>query len=195
MMNKQQKIDQRNARMKLEYINSNCTYEDLAKRYNMTTQNVQRIANKNKWRLAKNEMQATLKKEKCDKLDKSLAIKKREVNIKHYKAWEKLLNVVTSILDNPNLYLTYKEVPGYNINKMEHLAAILEKIQNGQRLSSGLEDEVELMKVKIAQQKVNLEKEKANGGYDNIPAQSNFLKVVNESVDKIWSGKNEEKEN
>lgn len=66
--------------------------------------------------------------------------KETDYNLAHLKAWDELLNIVLEVLHNKEQHLMTRNGK-INIYALERVANILEKIQKGQRLALGLDEQ------------------------------------------------------
>lgn len=75
-----------------------------------------------------------------------ITIKKNEVNQKHIKFFDKTLDVLSFILDEYSRELTradieFLEMPKNSISTLDFLISSIVKIQKGQRIALGLDEE------------------------------------------------------
>jgi hypothetical protein len=178
----------RNAKMKLEYVNSDCTYNDIAKKYGISYESVKKIALKDQWRESRRDLKEKVISEAENKIATSLSDRRAELSVKHYDTWEKILSIVNDILDHKEEQLQY-DSGQYKVGTLERIANILEKIQGGQRLATGLANALDLRKVVVAEQKLNLERKKASGEI-TVPENDGFIDAMNAQVDEVWGDDN-----
>ncbi len=79
--------------------------------------------------------------------EKDLKMIKKEVNEKHLKFYDKSLNILEFILDEYSRELTradieFLDMPKNSVAVFDFLVSTLIKIQKGQRLALGMDDEV-----------------------------------------------------
>lgn len=83
---------------------------------------------------------------KQNKKEFDIKIKKNEVNLKHIEFYDKSLDVLSFILDEYSRELTradieFLEMPRNSIATLDFLISSMVKLQKGQRLALGLDEE------------------------------------------------------
>ena len=80
------------------------------------------------------------------KKEKTILLKKEDTNQKHIKYYDKALDVLTFILDEFSKEMTradieFLEMPKASIATLDFLISSIVKIQKGQRIALGLDEE------------------------------------------------------
>lgn len=171
--------------MKIYYMNNDVTYTQVGEKYGLSVYTVQKIALADNWQEAKKAYRANVEKEVVKETTKSIVDTAVVVNTKHYSTWEKILGIINDILDNHSQHLQYND-GRWKVGTLERIAKVLEMVQSGQRIAKGMEEAIELKKLAIAQEKLELDKKKANGVVEEME-DDGFMEALKGEAEQVWA--------
>lgn len=179
---------QRDATMKLQYVTQGKTMKVLAGENKLSESCVQQIGRRDKWKQARTDYLAKLQDETIRDTAKGISTRVATINNKHFKTYEKMLNLINEALDNASTQLKYED-GNIKLGKLEAIAKVMLMIQQGQRLAKGMGDPIEVKKLEIAFKRLELEAKKLAGEPDEIP-DDGFDEALDATAQRIWGDVN-----
>lgn len=183
---------ERNLMMKLDYINGGYSLQDVADKYGLTYDLVANISSREKWGKEKKEHQKRIEqayKHKTTEIYASCAV---DITIQHNNTWQKILNIINEVLNDPDRYLKTAEGK-YKLGLIDLLADTLTKVQAGQNLSNGFVSKLDRMKIDLARERYELARRKAGEDDDEEEVVDNFVDALTVAAKSVW-GDNDEDE-
>lgn len=178
-------VTQRNELMKMEYITTGMTYGELAAKYDMSESSVSIIARNGKWKQKKKDFQKRAQKEVEDSTIQVYAGFKAEFVSQYNETWQKLMNIINIMLDNPDKYL--KNAAGqYRIGALQAVAEVLQRCQDGQGMARGFVTHEVDVKLKLKQERLELLKKQLGEDSEEI-VEDNFIDALKEAAQAVWS--------
>ena len=108
-----------------------------------------------------------------------------EITLIHNNTWQKIINIVNEILDNPRKYLFNQNTQQFKILALDQLADIMSKAQAGQNLTTGFVSKLEKLKLELQQENLALRKRIAGEEEDN-DFEDNFMDAINTASENLW---------
>ena len=178
-------IAQRNELMKMEYITTGMTYGELADKYDMSESSVSIIARNGKWKQKKKDFQKRAQKEVEDSTIQVYAGFKAEFVSQYNETWQKLMNIINIMLDNPDKYL--KNAAGqYRIGALQAVAEVLQRCQDGQGMARGFVTHEVDVQLKLKQERLELLKKQLGEDSEDI-VEDNFIDALKEAAQAVWA--------
>lgn len=179
--------EERNMQMKMEYVTSSVTVEEMAEKYKLSTESVKSIRRKEGWVKARKNFNEDKKEAIDDTLKQVYAGFKVEINVKYNTAWQKLMNIVNVCLDEPDKYLMHKNgMPRWGA--LDVVASLLERAQRGQGEANGVLPEEVRLKLEIQRDKLLIAREMAGMGDATEIVTDNLLDVLSQAAENVWAG-------
>ena len=178
-------VTQRNELMKMEYITTGMTYGELAAKYDMSESSVSIIARNGKWKQKKKDFQKRAQKEVEDSTIQVYAGFKAEFVSQYNQTWQKLMNIINIMLDNPDKYL--KNAAGqYRIGALQAVAEVLQRCQDGQGMARGFVTHEVDVQLKLKQERLELLKKQLGEDSEDI-VEDNFIDALKEAAQAVWA--------
>lgn len=177
-----------------------CTYEDLSKESGISLSRVEKYAREHSWtkkreNYAKKVLDKTLEKtsdkvsDEFSTINASLIATLAMAATKSQKVIEEELTLTTVADENGNpQVLDFKII---NSKKMKEVMDSIRIIQEGIFKGFGKDKEIELEKLKIAQEKLALDKMKVSGD-DGEVGDDGFIDALEGKIEDIWNDIDEE---
>lgn len=187
--------EQRNVKMRLEYVTMGASVEDLAENYHLSVPQVEQLRRKDKWASAKKKFTSESEEMINDSMMQVYAGFKAQFNIQYNDAWQRLMDIVNMCLNEPLKYLFYKNgMP--KIAVLDALASIIERAQKGQGDANGVMLHEVAVKLEMQREKliilqnreVNTNNETSEQEQDAITkARDNFINALNQAGEDVWA--------
>lgn len=169
-----------------EYITTNQTLQQLAKKYNISDKRIAVASREGQWSFKRENFGRGVYEKVLINKQNLLVREKSQIDIRHFEIWNKLLNLCDYILDNASSHLT-NNVGGYSLAKMQQLADIIQRCQGGQRLAEGMIDAAKLRDLDLAEKRLEIEIKKLPPTEDpTTKGDSNFYGALKEQAENVW---------
>lgn len=178
-------VGQRNELIKMDYITSEITYPELAAKYDISESSVALIARKGKWKQIKKDFQTKAKKAVEDTTIQVYAGFKAEFISQYNTSWQKMMNIVNIMLDNPEKYLMNAQ-GCYKVGTLQAIADVLERCQNGQGMVRGFVTHEVNVQLQMKQERLQLLKKQLGEDSEQI-VEDNFIEALNAAAKDVWS--------
>lgn len=178
-------------KIQTEYESSNISYKKLAEKYNISENTIEARARREKWNKGKTKITEKITEKIREKTVKKIS----DRNTKHLQLWDKLLSKIEKVIDeelNKGLSLNgeLKELSLLDVDKIEQVSKVLEKIQAGHRKAENIIDEKDLRKLKIDEEKLEIEKEKLAMSKQDVDIEQEddgFIEALNDTAQEVWA--------
>ena len=152
-------VTQRNKIMKNKYIYEDISLQDLAKEFNMSYQTVRCLSSKEKWKDEKEKIIAQLK-EDIDKQTYDVYLAAGvDINMQYHALWQQLYQKATHMLETEEGLVNGK-TGKLDVYKLNQLADVIAKAQQGQQFTSGLLSKEVQVDVEIKKERLELDRDK-----------------------------------
>lgn len=152
-------VTQRNKIMKNKYIYEDISLQDLAKEFNMSYQTVRCLSSKEKWKDEKEKIIAQLK-EDIDKQTYDVYLAAGvDINMQYHALWQQLYAKATHMLETEEGLVNGK-TGKLDVYKLNQLADVIAKAQQGQQFTSGLLSKEVQVDVEIKKERLELDRDK-----------------------------------
>ena len=152
-------VTQRNKIMKNKYIYEDISLQDLAKEFNMSYQTVRCLSSKEKWKDEKEKIIAQLK-EDIDKQTYDVYLAAGvDINMQYHALWQQLYTKATHMLETEEGLVNGK-TGKLDVYKLNQLADVIAKAQQGQQFTSGLLSKEVQVDVEIKKERLELDRDK-----------------------------------
>lgn len=178
-------IEERNRRMKLEYVNGGKSLKDIAADYGLTYNTIRVMSCEQKWKDYKKTFEQKVAKEAEEQLLEVYVNTKVDVNIMYNNAWQSLMYMIVKML-NTKEGLMGKDGQ-LSIYKINALADALTKAQAGQNLCTGFISKEAQVKIDMQREAMDLKNLLAGLGEDEV-IEDNFLDALNDAAKKVFGG-------
>lgn len=172
-------VEERNRRMKLEYVNGGISLKDLGIKYGVSYARIRAISCEEKWGEYKEKFKAQISDEVEKQLSGIYVSTQVDVNIIYNNAWQLLVQEVVRALNNKDGLKNAKgEIDWYKVNQ---LADVLTKAHSGQQLTTGFITREAQAKIDIQRESLDVRKQLVGLVEDEI-IKDNFLEALNASA-------------
>lgn len=178
-------VAQRNEMIKMEYITTGMTHAELAAKFDLSEASVALMARNGKWKQLKKDFQSRAQKEVEDNTIQVYAGFKAQFTAQYNESWQKMMNIVNEMLDNPDKYLKNAQ-GGYKVGTLQAIAEVLEKCQNGQGMVRGFVTHEVDVQLKIKQEKLAILKKQMGENTEEV-VQDNFVDALKEAAKAVWA--------
>ena len=152
-------VTQRNKIIKNKYIYEDVSLQDLAKEFNISYQTVRSLSSKEKWKDEKDKIVAALKDD-IDKQTYDVYLEAGvDINMQYHALWQDLYNKAVYML-NTGEGLVNAKTGKLDVYRLNQLADVINKAQQGQQFTSGLLSKEVQMELDIKTQKLEIDKGK-----------------------------------
>lgn len=152
-------VTQRNKIIKNKYIYEDVSLQDLAKEFNISYQTIRSLSSKEKWKDEKDKIVAALKDD-IDKQTYDVYLEAGvDVNMQYHALWQDLYNKAVYML-NTGEGLINAKTGKLDVYRLNQLADVITKAQQGQQFTSGLLSKEVQMELDIKTQKLEIYKGK-----------------------------------
>lgn len=152
-------VTQRNKIIKNKYIYEDVSLQDLAKEFNISYQTVRCLSSKEKWKEEKDKIVAALK-EDIDKQTYDVYLEAGvDINLQYHALWQELYNKAVQMLSTGEGLVNGK-TGKLDVYRLNQLADVIAKAQQGQQFTSGLLSKEVQMELDIKTQKLEIDKGK-----------------------------------
>ena len=152
-------VTQRNKIMKNKYIYEDISLQDLAKEFNMSYQTVRCLSSKEKWKDEKEKIIAQLK-EDIDKQTYDVYLAAGgDINMQYHALWQQLYAKATHMLETEEGLVNVK-TGKLDVYRLNQLADVIAKAQQGQQFTSGLLSKEIQVDVEIKKERLELDRDK-----------------------------------
>ena len=180
-------IEERNRRMKLEYVNGGKSLKDIAKDYGLTYNTVRVMSCEQKWKEYKIQFAQKVSKEAEEQLMEIYVNTKVDVNLMYNNAWQTLMQTVVKMLNTKEGLLDKQGE--LSIYKLNALADVLTKAQAGQNLCTGFISKEAQIKLDMQREALDLKNILAGLGDEEV-IDDNFLQALNDTARKVFGDNN-----
>nr|DAL87342.1 MAG TPA: Catabolite control protein A [Caudoviricetes sp.] len=167
-------VTQRNKIMKNKYIYEDISLQDLAKEFNMSYQTVRCMSSKEKWKDEKDKIVAQLKEDIDKQVYDVYLAAGVDINMQYHALWQQLYTKATHMLETEEGLINVK-TGKLDVYRLNQLADVIAKAQQGQQFTSGLLS-------KEIQVDVDIKKERLELDRDKFELQKQLLGVNDEQV-------------
>ena len=172
-------VDERNRRMKLEFVNGGLSLKELADKYGLTYNTVRVMSCKGKWADYRKTFESKVAKEAEEQLEEIYVATKVEVNLNYNNLWDQLMQVAKRMLDKSEGILD--KDGQISVYKLNQLADIIAKCHQGQMVTTGFMTKETQAKLDLEYRKMNIQEMLAGINEDDtIP--DNFLDALEEAA-------------
>lgn len=179
-------IEERNIEMKMKYITSRVTAEELAEEYNVSVSTIEGIRRRDKWVKARKEFNTNKREAADDTVKQVYAGFKAHIAVQYNSSWQKLMNIVNMALNDPERYLFHSNgEPRWGA--LEIVANLLEKAQKGQGDANGFIPAELQIKLEIQKDKLLIAREQAGMGEATEVVTDNLIEVLQEAAQAVWA--------
>ena len=152
-------VAQRNKIIKNKYIYEDVSLQDLAKEFNISYQTIRCLSSKEKWKDEKDKIVAALKDD-IDKQTYDVYLEAGvDINMQYHALWQGLYNKAVHML-NTGEGLMNGKTGKLDVYRLNQLADVISKAQQGQQFTSGLLSKEVQMELDIKTQKLEIDKGK-----------------------------------
>ena len=152
-------VAQRNKIIKNKYIYEDVSLQDLAKEFNISYQTIRCLSSKEKWKDEKDRIVAALKDD-IDKQTYDVYLEAGvDINMQYHALWQGLYNKAVHML-NTGEGLMNGKTGKLDVYRLNQLADVISKAQQGQQFTSGLLSKEVQMELDIKTQKLEIDKGK-----------------------------------
>ena len=152
-------VTQRNKIIKNKYIYEDVSLQDLAKEFNISYQTIRSLSSKEKWKDEKDKIVAALKDD-IDKQTYDVYLEAGvDINMQYHALWQDLYNKAVYML-NTGEGLVNAKTGKLDVYRLNQLADVINKAQQGQQFTSGLLSKEVQMELDIKTQKLEIYKGK-----------------------------------
>jgi hypothetical protein len=152
-------VAQRNKIIKNKYIYEDVSLQDLAKEFNISYQTIRCLSSKEKWKDEKDKIIAALKDD-IDKQTYDVYLEAGvDINMQYHALWQGLYNKAVHML-NTGEGLMNGKTGKLDVYRLNQLADVISKAQQGQQFTSGLLSKEVQMELDIKTQKLEIDKGK-----------------------------------
>lgn len=152
-------VAQRNKIIKNKYIYEDVSLQDLAKEFNISYQTIRCLSSKEKWKDEKDKIIAALKDD-IDKQTYDVYLEAGvDINMQYHALWQGLYNKAVHML-NTGEGLMNGKTEKLDVYRLNQLADVISKAQQGQQFTSGLLSKEVQMELDIKTQKLEIDKGK-----------------------------------
>lgn len=181
-----------------------CTLKGLGQKYGISHEYIRQHAARNDWSEKRNNHRTTVSQKTAAKAVEYISTDAAKAIAKHYRISDKIIDAMEKALTDEQELYTYVEKlrTGYgpgefnekivtevletiNDTKLLNIVSALEKLQKMQRQTVGVIDEKDKAKLKIDQDKFDLEKKK-NFEDPEETKDDGFLEAMKADVSNIW---------
>lgn len=152
-------VAQRNKIIKNKYIYEDVSLQDLAKEFNISYQTIRCLSSKEKWKDEKDKIVSALKDD-IDKQTYDVYLEAGvDINMQYHALWQGLYNKAVHML-NTGEGLMNGKTGKLDVYRLNQLADVISKAQQGQQFTSGLLSKEVQMELDIKTQKLEIDKGK-----------------------------------
>lgn len=152
-------VAQRNKIIKNKYIYEDVSLQDLAKEFNISYQTIRCLSSKEKWKDEKDKIVAALKDD-IDKQTYDVYLEAGvDINMQYHALWQGLYNKAVHML-NTGEGLMNGKTGKLDVYRLNQLADVISKAQQGQQFTSGLLSKEVQMELDLKTQKLEIDKGK-----------------------------------
>ena len=152
-------VTQRNKIMKNKYIYEDISLQDLAKEFNMSYQTVRCLSSKEKWKDEKEKIIAQLKEDIDQQTYDVYLAAGVDINMQYHALWQQLYAKATHMLETEEGLVNGK-TGKLDVYKLNQLADVIAKAQQGQQFTSGLLSKEIQVDVEIKKERLELDRDK-----------------------------------
>lgn len=178
--------EERNRRMKLEYVNGGKSLKDIAIDYGLTYNTVRVMSCEQKWKEYKRQFEQKVANEAEEQLLEVYVNTKVDVNLMYNNAWQTVMITAVRML-NTKEGLMGKDGQ-LSVYKLNALADVLSKAQAGQNLCTGFISKEAQIKLDMQREAMDLKNILAGLGDDEV-IEDNFLQALNDAATKVFGDK------
>ena len=152
-------VTQRNKIMKNKYIYEDISLQDLAKEFNMSYQTVRCLSSKEKWKDEKEKIIAQLKEDIDQQTYDVYLAAGVDINMQYHALWQQLYAKATHMLETEEGLVNAK-TGKLDVYRLNQLADVIAKAQQGQQFTSGLLSKEIQVDVEIKKERLELDRDK-----------------------------------
>ena len=152
-------VSQRHKIMKNKYIYEDIRLQDLAKEFNMSYQTVRCMSSKEKWKDEKDKIVAQLKEDIDKQVYDVYLAAGVDINMQYHALWQDLYNKAVYMLQTEEGLVNGK-TGKLDVYRLNQLADVIAKAQQGQQFTSGLLSKEIQVDVDIKRERLELDRDK-----------------------------------
>ena len=145
--------------MKNKYIYEDISLQDLAKEFNMSYQTVRCLSSKEKWKDEKEKIIAQLKEDIDQQTYDVYLAAGVDINMQYHALWQQLYAKATHMLETEEGLVNAK-TGKLDVYRLNQLADVIAKAQQGQQFTSGLLSKEIQVDVEIKKERLELDRDK-----------------------------------
>ena len=158
-------IEERNRRMKLDYVNSGLTLRAIGDKYGLSEPTMKKISSKEGWKDFKKAFISKTSQSIEEKLQDIYVTTGVEINLMYNNAWQEIMQlVISAVKHGEGIRNKHGELDFYRLNQV---ADILRKAQQGQQETSGWMPKEVLVNLQYRREELDLKKYLADYGIDD----------------------------
>lgn len=182
-------IDERNRRMKLEFVNGGVTLKELADKYGLTYNTVRVMSCNGKWAEYRQQFEDKIAQEAEQKLVDAYVTTRVDVNLNYNNLWEDLMHLAQRMLKTGE---GLRDKDGqYSVYKVNQLADIINKCHQGQIITTGFITKETQVKLELEQRKMDIQELLAGIGEEDV-IEDNFLDALSKAAKRNFGDVNGE---
>ena len=187
-------VEERNRRMKLEFVNGGLSLKDLADKYGLSYNTVRVMSCNGKWAEYRQQFESKIAEEAEKELTNVFVATKVDINLNYNNLWEDLKRLAQRILATGE---GLRDKDGqFSIYKVNQLADVINKCHQGQMLTTGFLSKEQQAKLDLEYQKLDIQKSLAGLGVDDDIIPDTFIEALRGSAKRVYgdglTGKNKE---
>jgi transposase len=168
-------VEERNRRMKLEFVNGGLSLKELADKYGLSYNTVRVMSCNGKWADYRRAFESKVAKEAEEQLEEIYVATKVEVNLNYNNLWEQMMLVAKRMLATSEGILD--KDGQISVYKLNQLADIITKCHQGQMVTTGFITKETQAKLDLEYRKMNIQEMLAGIGEDDV-IPDNFLDAL-----------------
>lgn len=172
-------VEERNRRMKLEFVNGGLSLKELAEKYGLTYNTVRVMSCNGKWADYRRAFESKVAKEAEEQLEEIYVATKVEVNLNYNNLWNDLMEVAKRMLAKSEGILD--KDGQISVYKLNQLADVISKCHQGQMITTGFMTKEAQAKLDLEYRKMNIQEMLAGINEDDV-IPDNFLDALEQAA-------------
>lgn len=168
-------VEERNRRMKLEFVNGGLTLKELSEKYGLTYNTVRVMSCNGKWADYRRNFESKVAKEAEEQLEEIYVATKVDINLNYNNLWEQLMALARRMLNTQEGLLD--KDGQLSVYKVNQLAEVINKCHQGQMITSGFMTKETQAKLDLEYRKMNIQEMIIGIGDDDV-IPDNFLDAL-----------------
>lgn len=178
-------VEERNRLMKLDYVNGGLSLKEIGEKYGLAYGTVRILSCNEGWKEYKDKYKEKVNKDVEKKIQEMYVLGGVEINLMYNNAWQELLHIIyEAIRTREGLLNKDGKLDMYRLNQ---LADVLTKAQNGQHITTGFIGREALAKIELQEKQYTLREALADVrkvGEDE-QAKDNFMHIMEDIAKKL----------